>query len=119
MELSNVIAVQLDLRVQRGGDFEFEITAKDLEGNLIDWTLVPKVRADVVNPAGIVFASFSYGDGFAIDGQDNKILRFFKRANEKNIAPGTYKWELKVEFSSVNVKRPVWGRYFSVDYITA
>lgn len=119
MELSNVIGVQLDLRVQRGGDFEFEITAGDAEGNPIDWALVPKVRIDVVNPAGIVFTSFSYGDGLFIDTGNSEILRFIKAANEKNIAKGTYEWQLKVEFSLVNVKRPVWGRYFSVDYITA
>jgi|GEM_PF-5149145 len=119
MELSNVIGVQLDLRVQRGGDFEYEISAGDAEGNPINWTLVPNVRADVANSAGIVFASFYYGNGLYVDSEDNTILRFKKTANEKNIAPGTYQWQLKVEFSPVNVKRPVWGRYFSINYITA
>lgn len=117
-ETSSVIAAEYHHRVQRGADYEVYFQAVDADGLTINWTLVtPKV--EVKNQSGAVVAEFIIGDGLTVDTEDNTILYFQKAANEKNIYPGTYRWDLKVEFTDEIAQYPLRGNYISVDYITA
>lgn len=117
-ETSNVIAAEYHHRVQRGADYEVYFQAVDADELPINWTLVTP-KAQVKNQSGAVVAEFIIGDGLTVDTEDNTILYFHKAANEKNIYPGTYLWDFKVEITPEVVQYPLRGYYISVGYITA
>ena len=81
--------------------------------------MYPDVRVDVKDPnSGAVVASFTMGAGIRIFPGDVTSLILYKAANEKNLPPGVYDWDLKVPFSTTVAEYPMRGQYYSIKYVT-
>ena len=116
--LSNVIAAKQDFLIQRGANHGWFFQCKDGAGELLDWSTVPEVKIDVIEPnSRRVLISFTIGDGLTVH-TDPTYLLFQKWASEKDLPPGDYAYDLKVPITELIVEYPVGGSYKVVDNVT-
>lgn len=118
MTSSNVIAGLHDIRVQRNAAFEFFFQFRDADNDLIDLTTVFEILVQVRNISGKVVSAFAIGDGLTINPDDNTVLIMSKADDEKNIASGSYNWDLRLSVTDGQAQYPLRGAYIVVNNIT-
>lgn len=116
-EYTNVNAARMDFKIQNGSTFHKWF--RFIEGTTpIDVSLLSNVVMELKvvgsNTCGNVVATYRLGDGFTVYSNDSSLLIMYKKTWEKNIAPGTYAYELRLEFASGRIEIPLQGYYTSI-----
>lgn len=119
MTSSNVIAARYDIFVQRNAAFEYFFQLRDADENVLSPDTTFAVRAQVRNISGKVVSEFAIGDGLEwYEAETGWVLIMSKLDSEKNIAPGSYQWDLLVAVNEGYNQYPLRGSYVVVNNIT-
>lgn len=119
MQATNVIADTIDFTLERWSSELYYFRWKYPKTvNYLDWSTVLSVRMDVKDASGAVVLSYSLGSGFTIFAEDKTYLHLLLGGEGKNLAPGSYTYDVKITFSETVSYRPWRGNYSVVNVIT-
>lgn len=130
-ELSNIIAAELVIKVQRMASyppFGFEFYQKDntvedpTAVKVVDLSTIQDVRMDIKNAIGVKVKRLSIGEGFEIvnnpDTGNPTILKMDKAYSVGNLPAGSYRYDMLVVISDTEAQIPVKGPFIVEPNIT-
>ena len=122
MELTNVIAAEVPIRLQRmaSASFAFEFYEKD-DDNPTDPDTLVDVRMSVKNITGQAVLNYKIGEGFTIETDQDTGRKFVvldKKYTEDNLPPGSYRYDMLVIQNEDDACIPIKGPFLMIENIT-